>query len=148
MAFSKTDNLDTYKNNLEILGDKTPNLKTYIDELQAGAANYDVVSGTSQQATVNASYIPNNASLVTITLPVTAAVGQRLSVVGNGAGGWRIAQNAGQTINKSGAATTTGTVANTTWVFSSGREPTSSPNVWPPCISPAPVIAGPMGRTA
>ena len=139
MAFSSTSNLDTYKNNLEILGDKTPNLKTYIDELQGGAATYDVVNGTAQQANVNASYIPNNASLVTITLPATAAVGQRLSVVGNGAGGWRIAQNAGQTINKSGAATTTGTggslssanrydtahlvctVANTTWVFSSGN---------------------------
>lgn len=139
MAFSSTQNLDTYKNNLELLSDKGTSLKGYFDELQAGAANYDVISGTAQQATVNASYIPNNAGLVTITLPATASVGQRLAVVGNGAGGWRIAQNANQTINKSGAATTTGTsgtfssanrydtahlvctVANTTWVFSSGQ---------------------------
>ena len=139
MAFTSTANLDTYRNNLDILGDKNPSLKNYIDELQAGSANYDLVNGTTQQAAGNASYIPNNASLVTITLPATAAVGQRLSVVGNGAGGWRIAQNAGQQINKSATATTTGTggslssanrydtahlvctVANTTWVFSSGN---------------------------
>jgi hypothetical protein len=139
MAFTSTQNVKTYAQNLEILGDKPGNLGQLFDELRAGAANYDVVTGTSQQAVVNASYIPNNASLVIITLPATAAVGQRLSVVGNGAGGWRIAQNAGQTINKSGTATTAGTggslssanrydtahlvctVANTTWVFSSGQ---------------------------
>ncbi len=139
MAFTSTANLKTYANNPEILADKTGSLGQLIDELQAGSANYDVVSGATQQAVGNASYIPNNASLVTITLPATAAVGQRLAVVGNGAGGWRIAQNAGQQINKSATATTAGTggslssanrydtahlvctVANTTWVFSHGN---------------------------
>ncbi len=139
MAFTSTANLDTYKNNLDILGDKSPSLKSYIDELQSGAAVYDLVNGTTQQATGSASYIPNNAALVTITLPATSSVGQRLTVVGNGAGGWRIAQNAGQQINKSATATSVGTggslssanrydtahlvctVANTTWVFSHGN---------------------------
>jgi hypothetical protein len=109
MAFSSTQNLATYANNPELLSDKTPNLKTYFDELQAGAANYDVVTGTTQQAVTNASYVANSGSLVTITLPVTAAVGSRLHVVGLGAGGWRVAQNANQLIHKSGTATTTGT---------------------------------------
>ena len=139
MAFTSTANLDTYKNNLDILGDKSPSLKTFVDELQAGAASFDLVNGTTQQAVANAAYIPNNASLVTITLPATSTVGQRLAVVGNGAGGWRIAQNAGQQINKSATPTTAGTggslssanrydtahlvctVANTTWVFSHGN---------------------------
>jgi len=109
MAFSSTSNLDTYKNNLEILGDKTPNLKTYVDELQTGAFNADTVTGTAQQAPANASYIANNAGLVTVTLPATASVGSRVRVIGLGAGGWRVAQNANQLVHKSGTATTTGT---------------------------------------
>ncbi len=142
MAFSSTANLDIYKDNLDILGDKSPSLKTYIDELQSGAAVYDYINGTSQQVVGGASYIPNNAALVTITLPTTSTVGQRLTIVGNGAGGWRVAQNAGQQINKSGATpafTTVGTggslsssnrydtihmvctVANTTWVVANGQ---------------------------
>ncbi len=109
MAFSSTQNLDTYKNNIEILGDKTPSLKTLFDELQAGAFNADAVIGTAQQAPANASYIANNAGLVTVTLPTTAAVGSRVRVIGLGAGGWRVAQNASQLVHKSGTATTTGT---------------------------------------
>ncbi len=109
MAFSSTQNLDTYKNNIEILGDKTPSLKTLFDELQAGAFNADAVTTTTQQAPANASYIANNAGLVTVTLPTTAAVGSRVRVIGVGAGGWRVAQNANQLVHNSAAATTTGT---------------------------------------
>src|SRR5579872_6232250 len=60
---------------------------------------WNVVTGTSQQADVNSGYIANNAGLVTITLPATAPVGTELRVVGLGAGGWRIAQNANQVIH-------------------------------------------------
>lgn len=69
-----------------------------------------VVSGTSQLMVVNGVYIPNNAALVTFTLPQTASVGQIVQVVGFGAGGWTIAQNAGQTIHGNGGtgSTTTG----------------------------------------
>jgi len=56
------------------------------------------VTGTSQSASVNSGYISNNASQVVITLPDTAAVGSILRVTGKGAGGWKIAQNAGETI--------------------------------------------------
>ncbi len=68
-----------------------------------------VVTGTSQAAAVNNSYIANNASLVTVTLPATAAVGSVVNVGGLGAGGWLLAQNAGQTIHFGNATTTTGT---------------------------------------
>lgn len=108
MAYTSTANLKAYKNNPEILQDKGGDVASLIDELQAGAAAYDVVTGTSQQAGASSLYITNNASLVTITLPATAAVGSRLRVVGLGAGGWRVAQNASQLIHKSGTATTTG----------------------------------------
>lgn len=66
------------------------------------------VTGTSQSAAVNSGYICNNASLVTVTLPTTAAVGDILEVVGKGAGLWRIAQNASEIIHMGNLDTTTG----------------------------------------
>jgi hypothetical protein len=54
------------------------------------------VTGTSQTMTSGQGYIANNAALVTLTLPTTCALGEQMAVVGKGAGGWKIAQNAGQ----------------------------------------------------
>lgn len=140
MSFTSTNRIKKYKQNPELV---TNDIASAIDELQAGSASWDVVTGTSQQAVVNGSYITNNGSLVTVTLPATAAVGSVVRVAGLGAGGWKIAQNAGQTINKSGSATTAGTgghldsanrynavtllcvTANTTWnVIASEGSPT------------------------
>ena len=92
---------------------------------------------TTVTASVNHGYIADNASLVTVTLPGTAAVGDIIRVVGKGAGGWKVAQPTGTTINFGSSATTTGTggslasvnqydavemvcvTANTTWVVAS-----------------------------
>ena len=57
------------------------------------------VTGTSVAMAVNNGYILNNAGLVTATLPDTATVGSIVRIVGKGAGGWRIAQNAGEQIH-------------------------------------------------
>ncbi|MDD4873664.1 MAG: hypothetical protein PHE15_01640 [Dehalococcoidales bacterium] len=54
-------------------------------------------------------YVANNASQVVITLPATAVFGSRIAVIGKGAGGWKIAQNAGQTIHYGEKSTATGT---------------------------------------
>lgn len=97
---------------------------------------YTTVSGTSQAAAVNTGYYTNNAALCTVTLPATASVGDVIEVSGQGAGGWKLAQNASQLIHgANGAVTTTGTggylastnqwdfvrircvVTNTTWVI-------------------------------
>lgn len=58
------------------------------------------VSGTTQQAAPNTGYLANNASEVVVTLPVSAslAVGDIIQLSGVGAGGWKVAQNAGQSI--------------------------------------------------
>lgn len=98
-----------------------------------------VVSGTSQSAAVNNGYITNNAGLCTVTLPSTATVGQLVQVSGQGAGGWKIAQNASQLIIFNSNVTTTGTggslastltndnvilmctVSNTTWLVISSQ---------------------------
>lgn len=106
------------------------------------------VTGTSATITDSAPvniYVVNNAALVTLTLPTTMVVGHSIRVVGSGAGGWKIAQNASQEIifttggGTSTGTTTTGTggslasgvstdcadlicgTANTTWtLFSAG----------------------------
>ena len=74
-----------------------------------GGLQWSTVTGTSQTAAVNHGYITNNASLVTVTLPTTAAVGDTVAITGQGAGGWRLSQNSGETIYFGTATTTTGT---------------------------------------
>lgn len=101
--------------------------------VSTGGLTWSEVTGTSQAGAVNNAYILNNAALVTLTIPDTAAVGDIVRVVGKGAGGWRISQNASENINFGVGTTTTGvggylastarydsvelvcTVANTTW---------------------------------
>lgn len=92
--------------------------------------------------TADNGYVTNNAGLVTLTLPVTAAFGTALAVQGLGAGGWTIAQNAGQNIQVGSVSTTVGAggslsstnrydsiqilcvVANTTWAMLGGPQGT------------------------
>lgn len=99
-----------------------------------GGSSWTVISGTSQSASPDNGYISNNAGLVTLTLPSTASVGTVVRLVGLGAGGWKIAQNAGQNIQIGSLSSTVGAggsvastnrydsvnllcvVANTTWV--------------------------------
>lgn len=66
------------------------------------------VTGTSQAAAVNNGYVANNAGLVTITLPATAAIGQFVHVLGKGAGLWSLVANTGQTIRYGTQSTSTG----------------------------------------
>lgn len=104
-----------------------------ISDSGSSSAVVNVTSGT-QSMSVDTQYIANNLSgQVVFTLPAIAALGSKVSVQGSAAGGWRISQNAGQTINFGDVPTTTGTsgylefsnrydtielmciVANTTW---------------------------------
>jgi hypothetical protein len=73
------------------------------------ALSWVEVTGTSQSMAVGTGYIANNAGLVTLTLPDTAALGDRVRIVGKGAGLFKVAQNAGQTIHIVDTDTTTGT---------------------------------------
>lgn len=110
------------------------NLKTVL-----GGISWAEVTGTTQSAAVDTGYICNNASLVTVTLPDSAAVGKIVAIVGKGAGGWKLAQNASENIRFGTAVTTTGTggylassnqydavevictVADTTWTVRSSQ---------------------------
>jgi hypothetical protein len=111
----------------------TPTANTITISSSSAGVPWTAVTGTSQAMAINNGYITNNAGLVTVTLPSTAAVGTIEWVAGEGAGGWLIAQHAGQNIIFESATTTTGTggslastvqydsvqllciVANTTW---------------------------------
>lgn len=66
------------------------------------------VTGTTQAMAINSGYLANNAGLVTLTLPSTAAQFSKIKVVGVGAGGWKIAQNANQKITWLGTSSTVG----------------------------------------
>jgi hypothetical protein len=70
---------------------------------------WNVTTGTSATLAANNAYFANNASLVTYTLPSSASVGDIYYVAYMGAGGFRIAQNAGQSITAGNTVTTTGT---------------------------------------
>jgi hypothetical protein len=74
----------------------------------SGGLTISEVTGTSQAAAINNWYIINNGSLCTVTLPDTAALGSVVKITNSGAGGWKIAQNAGESIRIAGAVTTSG----------------------------------------
>ncbi len=102
--------------------------------VQAATVVWNSVSGTSVTAVVNNGYIPLDSSLVTVTLPISGAVGNAVFITGQGSGLWKLGQNSGQTVNLSVTPTTTGAagylaatnrydsilvrcvVANSTWV--------------------------------
>ena len=95
-----------------------------------GGIGWTPAASTPVTAAINTGYIVTDASQVTFTLPVTAAVGSVVRIAGNGAGGWILAPGAGQTIKVLVASASTSitsaeqydcievvcTVANTTWV--------------------------------
>lgn len=72
------------------------------------ALDWNTVTGTNQAAAINSGYLINAATLCTITLPATAAVGSILEIVGVGAGGWRLGQAAGQQVIFGSVSNTTG----------------------------------------
>lgn len=83
-------------------------LPTFQAAAGGGGITWNEVTGTSQAMAVDNGYMANNAGLVTLTLPDTAALGSILRVAGSGAGGWLIAQNAGETIHFISSDTTAG----------------------------------------
>ncbi len=106
-----------------------------------GGLNWNevVVVGPTSMVVDNG-YVANNAARVELLLPLTAVFGSVLWIVGKGAGGWQINQNAGQQILTDGSSTTVGatgtiqseddlatiyilcTTADTTWTVIGGKD--------------------------
>jgi hypothetical protein len=64
-------------------------------------------------------YIADNATLVTLTLPTTIVQGHIFKIVGKGVGGWKVAQNAGQSITLENNGTVVSTTSGTSGFISS-----------------------------
>ena len=63
-----------------------------------GTFKWLTVSGTNQQAANNTGYFVTNNAQATITLPTNSTPGDIVRVSCSGLGGWKMVQNAGQTI--------------------------------------------------
>lgn len=87
-------------------------IKAYVDASSGTGIVWTEVTGTTQAMSVNNGYIASNAATVVFTLPVTSSVGAEVSILGKGAGGWEIDQNAGQSIRIGSSVTTTGVTGN------------------------------------
>ena len=80
-------------------GVRFPDGTTQTTAASGPAFQWQVVAGTAQQALPNMGYVLANAGQVTLALPTAPNVGDTVRVSGVGAGGWRLAQNAGQSVN-------------------------------------------------
>ena len=100
-------------NNINVVGSGSitvagnPGTSTLTISSTGNMAWTEVLAGPITLA-VNNGYIMNNAGGVAGTLPAAAAVGDIIAIVGKGAGGWLIAQNAGQVIHFGNIDTTVG----------------------------------------
>jgi hypothetical protein len=63
-----------------------------------GLVGWIPTNGTAIQAVIDTGYLLTNPQLVTVTLPASPSAGDIVRISGAGASGWRVAQNAGQSI--------------------------------------------------
>ena len=63
-----------------------------------GLVGWIPTNGTAVQAVIDTGYVLTNSQLVTVTLPATPNVGDIVRISGAGMGGWKIAQNTGQSV--------------------------------------------------
>ena len=73
-------------------------LNENIADIEGATLSTTIVSDVTQTVEVNSLYIPTNTLLTTFQLPVMCVPGNRVTVAGQGVGGWIILTGAGQTI--------------------------------------------------
>jgi hypothetical protein len=83
------------------------NVQSALDELD-DAQRCTIEIGAAANLVADRGVIANRATLVTLTLPLVAKVGDTIEVIGMGTGKWLIAQLANQTIHFQGQNTTVG----------------------------------------
>lgn len=74
----------------------------------SGGYTWNNITGTSATLAATNGYVTNNVAQVVLTLPVAASVGDTYLIQGQGAGGWRVEQNAAQVIHFGAVDTTVG----------------------------------------
>ena len=81
----------------------------------AGGFSWTHVTGATQAMVSNNGYVADRSSLITFTLPPSSVLGDELTIVGRGTGGWTLVENSGQYIflGSSQTTTTTGSLSST-----------------------------------
>jgi hypothetical protein len=59
-----------------------------ISDIQSAIMSTNMVTGIAQTVEINSRYIPTNVALTTFQLPANASVGTRVTIAGQGTGGW------------------------------------------------------------
>ena len=70
--------------------------------------SWSEITAATKTIVNNEAYVANYGTMLTFTLPATAALGTEFKIQGKGAGGWKIAQNSGQAIHIGSSVSTTG----------------------------------------
>lgn len=79
----------------------------------SGGLNWTTIT-VSQLGILNNGYVTNGGGVVSVTLPATAIVGDRVAIMGKGTGGWSLVANAGQIIHLGNTpSSTAGSVSST-----------------------------------
>lgn len=86
---------DEYKAWVTVLVDS---LNSVINTVEQNLVTPVGLTGVTQLAVANTVYTPTNVALTSITLPLYAVYGSIVAIVGQGAGGWSLLPNVGQTI--------------------------------------------------
>lgn len=73
-----------------------------------GGFTWTRLAGVAANLVTMNGYIATNGALTTFTLPLVAALGDHFKIVGEGAGGWTVAQNALQSVRIGNTVTTVG----------------------------------------
>ncbi len=97
-------------NTLNVLGGQANYVTGSGSTLTIGWFKWNPVSGTSQQIAIKNAYVTQNSAQTTYILPVTAAIGDSFLLTSDSTAtaGYKIAQNAGQSIIMSADVTTVG----------------------------------------
>ena len=112
-------------------------LNENLADLDGSVLSSTTVDDVSQSVSVNSLYIPTNTLLTTFTLPDEMNPGDRVSIAGEGSGGWTLLTAAGQTIQVASVGATANTsissssrydsieiicvVTDTTWITRSSQ---------------------------
>ena len=79
-----------------------------IQSTGVGSFSWNVITGSSANMTANNGYIANKSTLVSLALPASSSIGDVITVIGEGSGGWSITQGASQQIIIGSSSSTSG----------------------------------------
>lgn len=105
----ETNKLESVHAKRGILSDRSNIFNNSITVSTISSPDWIKISESTYSPLAGYGYIPTASSQTVFTLPAIASIGDTITISGQGTGGWRMAQNAGQYIVCNSDTTTTGT---------------------------------------